>query len=157
MGAFIWAVAEVAAKEGVWPDTISTDLHTMSLSGPAYDLLTVMSKLLHLGMPLYDIVKAVTETPAKTIHRENTIGSFSPGTKGDVTVLRIVDCDVMLEDCRMHKRRVTEKFVPVATWVGGARVEIKDLEVVWPNTSEEHYSKQIVQGDILVEDLKNID
>ena len=32
--------------------------------GPAYDLVTVMSKMLHLGMPIEQIVKAVTCTAA---------------------------------------------------------------------------------------------
>lgn len=27
-GGFSWTVAEIAAKENVWPDTISTDLHS---------------------------------------------------------------------------------------------------------------------------------
>jgi len=27
-GGFSWTVAEIAAKENVWPDAISTDLHT---------------------------------------------------------------------------------------------------------------------------------
>lgn len=155
MGAFIWTVSEVAAREGVWPDTISTDLHTMSLNGPAYDLPTVMTKLLHVGMPLYEIIKAVTHTPAKIINRDKMIGSLSQGSFGDVTVLKIVDCDVMLEDCRMHKRRVTKKFVPIATWVGGTKMEIKKLSSEWPNMSKEHHDKQVVQEEILVQDLTN--
>ena len=123
---FNWRVAEIAGKEGIWPDTISTDLHTMSLSGPAYDLPTVMTKLLHVGMPLYDIVRAVTHTPAKVINREKMIGSFSIGSKGDVTILKIVDCDVMLEDSQQNKRHITKQFVPIVTWIDGERITIKD-------------------------------
>ncbi len=153
MGAFIWRVAEIAGKEGIWPDTISTDLHTMSLSGPAYDLPTVMTKLLHVGMPLYDIIRAVTHTPAKVINREKMIGSFSIGSKGDVTILKIANCDVMLEDCRMDTRRITRQFVPIATWIGGTKVEIKELGIEWPNISREHYARQKEQEGILVKEL----
>ncbi|GFS07192.1 dihydroorotase [Elysia marginata] len=66
-GSFSWQVAEQCASEGLWPDIISTDLHTGSLAGPAYDLVAVMSKMLHLGMPLTEVIRAVTATPAHTI------------------------------------------------------------------------------------------
>ena len=36
---------QLAAKEGMWPDLISTDLHTGCTEGPAYDLVTVMTKV----------------------------------------------------------------------------------------------------------------
>lgn len=38
-------------------DVISTDLHVECCEGPAYDLPAVMSKLLHVGMPLPDVVQ----------------------------------------------------------------------------------------------------
>lgn len=51
-GSFSWTVAEICAREGFWPDIISSDLHVESVESPAYDLLTVMTKMLHVGMPL---------------------------------------------------------------------------------------------------------
>ena len=78
-GSFNWKVAEACAEQGFWPDSISTDLHEGSIHGPAYDLPTVMSKLLHAGMPLYDVIKAVTITPATLISKDHLIGSLSPG------------------------------------------------------------------------------
>ena len=78
-GALNWKVAEICAEQGFWPDSISTDLHQGNIHGPAYDLPTVMSKLLHVGMPLYDVIKAVTITPATLISKDHLIGSLSPG------------------------------------------------------------------------------
>ena len=52
MGAFNWTVGEICASESFWPDVISTDIHCFTHEGPAYDMPTVMSKLLHIGMPL---------------------------------------------------------------------------------------------------------
>ena len=78
-GSFSWTVAEVCAEQGFWPDAISTDLHSGNIHGPAYDLPTVMSRFLHLGMPLYDVVRAVTVTPATVIRKEHLIGSLSSG------------------------------------------------------------------------------
>lgn len=42
-------------------------LRQVSLPGPAYDLPTIMTKMLHLGMPLDKIVAAVTTAPASAL------------------------------------------------------------------------------------------
>ena len=75
-GSFGWSVAEACVKEGFWPDLISTDLHTQSMEGPAYDLPTVMTKMLHLGMPLGEVIAAVTSKPAAAIGKSKEIGSL---------------------------------------------------------------------------------
>ena len=48
-------------------DTISTDLHRLCVEGPVFDMLTTMSKFLHGGMSIPDIVAASTTTPARAI------------------------------------------------------------------------------------------
>ena len=74
-GGFSFRVAQCFADKGIWPDTISSDVHVMSVNGPAYDLLTTMSKFLCLGMPLNEIIAAVTFNSACAI-RKNEIGSL---------------------------------------------------------------------------------
>lgn len=147
MGAFNWTVAELS---GLWPDTISTDMHTDSMNGPAYDLPTVMTKMLHLGMPLFDVIKATTATPASIIKRQQLIGSLSPGLSADVTVLELRDCDVMLEDCQMQMRRVTRRLVPIAAWKGGERVEISEPWSEWPNTNKVYLKQQEREKELLI-------
>ena len=120
-GSFSWTVAEICAKEGFWPDIISSDLLKESVDGPAYDLLTVMTKMLHVGMPLIDVIKAVTMTPAAAIGRSDVIGSLSSGHAADITVVRIEDVDIDLEDCNAQLRRIKQRFVPVAVWKDGVR------------------------------------
>lgn len=99
-GSFGWTVAEICAQCNFYPDTISTDLHTGNHVGPAYDLPTVMSKFLHLGMPLTEVIRAVTSTPAKAIGWESKIGSLTPGKEADITVLKLMEDPIMLEDCQ---------------------------------------------------------
>ena len=137
-GSYSWSVGEVCAKQEFWPDTISTDHHKLNVAGPAYDLPTVMTKLLHLGMPLYDVIKAVTWTPALVIRKESEIGSLSPGKCADVTVLKLSDCDVMLEDCHLERRRISQRLEPIAVWRCGERVAIEEKWTEWPNRSEEY-------------------
>ena len=131
-GSFSWTVAEICAKDGFWPDTISSDLHRGNIHGPAYDLPTVMSKFLAVGMPLYDVISSVTINPAQAIKKEGSVGSLSPGRCADVTVLRLSDCDVMLKDSQQQMRRVTQRLVPVAVWRAGERVAVKE-QSHWPN------------------------
>ena len=150
MGSFSWTVAELAIKTGnLWPDTISSDLHIECMDGPAYDLTTVMTKLLHLGMSLFDVIKAVTFTPAKLINREKMIGSLTPGVTADVTVMKLVDCDIMLEDCQMHMRNIKQRLIPVAAWRAGERVKICEPWGMWPNVSESYQCHQSKERNLL--------
>ncbi len=59
-GSFTWAVAEAALADGFRPDTISTDLHRFNIASPVQDLATTMSKFLHLGLSLDEVVGMVT-------------------------------------------------------------------------------------------------
>ena len=136
-GSFSWTVAEICAKEGFWPDIISSDLHKESVDGTAYNLLTVMTKMLHVGMPLIDVIKAVTITPAAVIGRSNVIGSLSSGYATDITVVRTEDVDIDLEDCNAQLRRIKQRFVPVAVWKDGVRFKTSHFLIrldqgIWP-------------------------
>ena len=75
-------------KAGFLPDAISSDVHSLSIKGPAYDQLVTLSKFLHLGMELKDIIAASTTGPAKAIRRPD-LGTLSPGSIGDATILKI--------------------------------------------------------------------
>jgi len=88
-GSFDWDVAEAAVASGIWPDGVSTDLHSGNVGGPVYDLPFVASKLLHLGMSLDDLIKALTATPAKVMNRYPQLGSLSPGSCGDLTLFSV--------------------------------------------------------------------
>ncbi|XP_060078119.1 deacetylase Oant_2987-like [Ylistrum balloti] len=120
-GSFSWTVAEMCAKRSFWPDIIGTDLHSGNQDGPVYDLPRVMTKLLHLGMPLCDVISAVTINTARAIGREGDIGSLSTGLEADVTVLKLETIDMDLEDSQSQTRRVHQWFSPVAVWRKGQR------------------------------------
>ena len=85
-GSFAYRVADIALAKGFLPDTISTDLHSLSANGPVFDLPTTMSKLLALGMPLGAVIEAVTARPAAAIGRAATLGRIEPGRIADLTI-----------------------------------------------------------------------
>jgi dihydroorotase len=116
VGAFVWRVAEPACeKYGFWPDTISTDLHHFNLRGPVVDLPTTMSKFLYLGMPVKDIVQAVTLNAAKAMRVDDRLGSIQTGKQADITLLKLEKGLFALSDAegviRQSSQRLTAEFV----------------------------------------------
>jgi dihydroorotase len=96
---FSFRMIEKALDQGFLPDTISTDLTTTSASnGPVWDLPTTMSKLLHFGMSLDDLVARATAAPAKILGYEGTVGTLKPGANADIAVLELRDGNFELKD-----------------------------------------------------------
>jgi dihydroorotase len=96
-GSFAFATARQMLAAGFLPDVISSDVHLTSIGGPAYDLLTTLSKFLALGVPLADVVRMGTIAPARAIGRSDR-GSLQPGLLGDATVLAIESGSFRLVD-----------------------------------------------------------
>ena len=96
---FNFHMIEKALAQGFLPDTISTDLTTTSASrGPVWDLPTTMTKLLHFGMPLDEVVRRATAVPARIIGYEGTVGTLRPGANADVAVFELRDGNFELRD-----------------------------------------------------------
>ena len=75
------------------------------------------------------------------------------GKQADVSVLRKVECDVLLEDCQTQMRRVRNRLVPVAVWRNGERVsvEVAGSEVgEWPNKDNEYLVAQAENWEKLI-------
>lgn len=109
-GSFGFQTAMAMLKHGFLPDVISSDVHSLSIAGPAYDLLHTMSKFLALGVKLPEIVRATTINAAKAVRRADR-GSLQPGLLGDATVLAVEKGRVTFEDVIGHRIEGSEKLV----------------------------------------------
>jgi dihydroorotase len=89
-GSFVFRNAVPAIRQAFYPDTISTDLHTGSMNGAMMDMVTTMSKMLVMGVPLQDVIRQSTVNPAKAIHRPE-LGHLGVGAEADVAVLRLTN------------------------------------------------------------------
>ena len=85
---FNFTQAIPALKAGLYPNTISTDLHTGSMNTSMKSQIDVMSKFMLMGMALPAVIHASTWKPAQVINRTE-LGHLSPGAEADVTVLRM--------------------------------------------------------------------
>lgn len=88
MGSFAFKTARTMLANGFAPDCISSDVHALCIDGPAFDLLTTMSKLLCLGMKLDDAVRAATVASAKAMRRDD-LGTLRSGSLGDASILAL--------------------------------------------------------------------
>ena len=88
MGSFSFKTARAMLANGFAPDCISSDVHALCINGPAFDLLTTMSKFLCLGMKLDDVARAASATPAKAVRRGD-LGSLRASSAGDASVLEL--------------------------------------------------------------------
>ena len=87
-GSFVFRHAANAIKQGLVPDSISTDLHVTSMNAGMKGMLNVMSKMLNLGMTLDDVILRSTSNPAHEIKRDD-LGTLSVGAEADVAVLKL--------------------------------------------------------------------
>jgi len=140
-GAFSFAVAEAMLDAGVLPDVISSDLHQRSVLGPGFDLPTCMSKYVALGMPLEQVVAAVTVNPERALAGApgtarpvgaapvgaapdgagpGGAGSLAVGRRADIAIFEIEDGDFVLYDTHLQSRRADRLLVNRATLAAGA-------------------------------------
>jgi dihydroorotase len=143
-GSFSFTSAEALIGQGFWPDTISTDLHQISIVGPnlvadqeimprvrgdgapQLTMMTVMTKFLALGMPLADIIRATTVAPAATIgHAE--LGTLTPGASADLAILRIAPVPVELFDIEGNRRPFDRSIETTHTFVAGRELEPRPM------------------------------
>ena len=107
-GSFDFTVAEPAIDQGLVPDTISSDIHSVSGNSPGMPYLPwVMSKFLALGVPLDQVIAMATCRPAKIIDRVPLLGTLRIGAPADVAILELVEGPVTFVDTKGHERRGT--------------------------------------------------
>jgi len=119
-GSFAYKTARAMLANGFYPDTISSDVHTLCIDGPAYDQVTTMSKFLCMGMPLNDVIAASTVNAGLALQRPE-LGTFKPGSAGDATILTVADGkfdyeDVTGEHMIGDKRILSEGVVLNGRW-----------------------------------------
>ena len=115
---FNYSQAIPALKAGLYPNTISTDLHTGSMNTSMKDQLSVMSKFMNMGMSLKEVIKASTWNAAQAINRP-LLGNFSVGSEADIAILQIRKGNFGFYDKTGFKLKGNEKFECEVTIKGG--------------------------------------
>lgn len=117
-----WDVAEKSLKQGFPPDTISTDLTVAGRMAQVFDLPTVMSKFLAMGMKLNDVIARVTVNPSRVFPEFKDLGTLRLNTPADVTILELTQGSFEFVDNYKNTRTGTQKFVTRGVIMGGKRL-----------------------------------
>ena len=118
-GSFSFDSAERLLAQGFLPDTISSDLHHYSVTGPVYDLANVLSKFLFLGLSLEQVFARATLAPTQAVTLADGLGTLGTGAPADVVVWELRDEAVTFMDCLGDTREATRQLEPVAVVQGG--------------------------------------
>lgn len=117
-GSFWFRNAQPAYVQGFFPDTLSTDLYLDNISGPAINLLHIMSKYLAIGMPLDEVILRVTKRPAEVLgHPE--LGALRVDGEADIAVLRMAEGSFGFADCGRARITGTSRLECLLTMRSG--------------------------------------
>jgi dihydroorotase len=116
-----WDIAEHAMQERVFPDTFSTDWGQAARTDQVFNVGTVMSKFLLLGMPLDRVVACVTSNAARAFPAFKGLGMIRVGSPADVAIMEIRQGSFELEDNYKGKRTGRLKLVTTGVVFGGKR------------------------------------
>jgi Predicted amidohydrolase len=121
-GSFLFRNAIPALAQGFPPDTISTDLHVLSMNMHLMDMPTTISKLLAAGMPLTEAIERSTSIPARLIgHPE--LGTLAKGALADIAVWKLMEGDFGFTDSVNGLLRGKQRLLCEFTTLAG--------EIVW--------------------------
>lgn len=118
-GSFSFDTAEKALAQDLLPGTISSDVHQFNVNGPVFDLATTLSKFLHLGLTLEQVIERVTTNPSRLFGRLNGLGTLNEGAEADIAVFAMDQGDFEFVDALGAKRMGGRKLRPVATVKAG--------------------------------------
>jgi dihydroorotase len=115
---FSFDAARRALDAGIMPYTLGADMHGYNVSVPdaggpgaerarqenpffgvaPFNLTIAMTELLHLGVPLAQVVAMVSANPATLLKMENEIGTLALGFEADISVLKLETGRFQLSD-----------------------------------------------------------
>jgi len=112
---FSFDLAEECIRQGFLPDTISSDLAGRNVNGPVFDLTTVLSKFLLLGLTVDKVIELATIRPAHSFKFCVPLGTLEPGSPADISILELKTGTFVFTDCAGKKRNGSHKLVGTAS------------------------------------------
>ncbi len=124
-GSFSYLVAEAMLADGLRPDVISSDIHQLAVQGPAFDLPSTLSKFLHLGMSLEDVIACATVSPARAVGLKGA-GTLAVGVAADIALFRVEAGEYWFYDIAMEERSGSTMLVNTMTIIDGEELPRRD-------------------------------
>ena len=107
-------VAEKCLQQNFPPDTISTDLTNTAVERRIFDLPTMVSKFMAIGVDIDKAVAMVTSNSARMFDFDSAIGTLRPGSEADISIFDLRDGKFEFEDSDGGKRTGRQMLVSKA-------------------------------------------
>ena len=120
-GSFSFPVAEACLEQGLGPGTVSSDVHRYNIRGPVFDLMTTLSKYIHLGYSIEDAVALGSSIPSAAVGLPDNIGTLKVGADADIAIIEHRKGPVTFSDADGNERSGTQLLLPVETLRKGKR------------------------------------
>jgi len=140
---FSFKTARIVLDAGVVPDTLGADMHGYNTHLPApagtpdshpdeehsflgrtqFSLVSAMTSMLALGLPLEQVVRMVTSNAARMIGMEGELGTLKPGGVADISVLEDRRGRWVLEDNEGTQVVTDRMLTPVLCGRDGVRYD----------------------------------
>ncbi len=120
---FDWDTVEKATKQGLWPDTFSTDWSVTSKTTGVVDLPNVMSKFIMFGMPLSQIIACATVNAARVFPSFDDRGTLNVGAPADVAIMELREGAFEFLDNYKGIRAGRQRLFPAGTVLAGKNVQ----------------------------------
>jgi dihydroorotase len=104
-------VAEKCFQQNFLPDTLSTDLTVITAERRVYDLPTMVSKFMAIGIGLDKAIGMVTANAARVFDYGAQIGTLRPGSEADISIFDLRDGKFEFEDSDGGKRTGRQMLV----------------------------------------------
>lgn len=99
---------------------------------PVFNLLNCMDKMLYLGMPFLEVIRATASRPAEILGLKGEAGTLKPGARADIAIFEIDKGHFELRDNHGQVRWGKERIRHVATFLGGRKFERMDIPSLPP-------------------------
>src|SRR6202035_2521773 len=119
---FDWDTVEKATRQGLWPDTFSTDWNVTSKTSGVVDLPNVMSKFIMFGMPLSQIIACATVNAARVFPSFDDRGTLNVGAPADVAIMELREGTFEFLDNYKGVRSGHQRLFPAGTVLAGKSV-----------------------------------
>jgi len=124
---FSFDTCEKALEQGMPVHTISSDLHMGNVNRYVVSLARTMSKFRLLGLPLEDVVRAVTLAPANALNLQRFgFGTLAAGQPANISLFRETDKAVEVEDAEGVARKTRHWIEPVEVMVRGVPFNVSE-------------------------------
>src|SRR5216684_2026157 len=120
---FDWDTVEKATKQGLWPDTFSTDWSVTSKTTGVVDLPNVMSKFIIFGMPLSQIIACATVNAARVFPSFDDRGTLNVGAPADVAIMELREGAFEFINNYKGIRAGRQRLFPAGTVLAGKNVQ----------------------------------